>query len=69
MEETKLKSFIEKLSLKQLDELQKRIDIRRAALVKTTEEHQEIVRLFMPRYEINNKIEDNIYSAQSRHKL
>lgn len=59
MEETKLKSFIEKLSLKQLDELQKRIDIRRAALVKTTPEQEEIVRLFMPRYEINNKIEDS----------
>ena len=59
MEETKLKSFIEKLSLKQLDELQKRIDIRRAKLVKTTPEQEEIVRLFMPRYELNNKIEDS----------
>jgi hypothetical protein len=59
MEETKLKSFIEKLSLKQLDELQKRIDIRKAALVKTTPEQEEIVRLFMPRYELNNKIEDS----------
>ncbi len=79
MEETKFKSFIEKLSLKQLDdderknkvfsasslsrkeelfllnELQKRIDIRRAALVKTTPEQEEIVRLFMPRYEFNKK--------------
>ena len=55
MEETKLKSFIEKLSLKQLDELQKRIDIRRAELVKTTPEQEEIVRLFMPRYELNKK--------------
>ena len=69
MEETKLKSFIDKLSLKQLDNLQKRIDIIRAALVKTTPEQEEIVRLFMPRYEINNKIGDTIYSAQSRHKL
>ena len=54
MEETKLKSFIEKLSLKQLNELQKRIDIRRAELVKTTPEQEEIVRLFMPRYELNS---------------
>ena len=54
MEETKLKSFIDKLSLKQLDELQKRIDIRKAALIKTTPEQEEIVRLFMPRYELNS---------------
>ena len=59
MEETKLKSFIEKLSLKQLNELQKRIDIRKAELVKTTPKQEEIVRLFMPRYELNNKIEDS----------
>ena len=58
MEETKLKSFIDKLSLKQLDDLQNRINIRRAALVKTTPEQEEIVRLFMPRYELNNKIGD-----------
>ena len=55
MEETKLKSFIDKLSLKQLDELQNRINIRRAELTKTTPEQEEIVRLFMPRYELNNK--------------
>jgi len=54
MEETKLKSFIDKLSLKKLNELQKRIDIRKAELVKTTPEQEEIVRLFMPRYELNN---------------
>ena len=49
MEETKLKSFIEKLSLKQLDELQNRINIRRAILTKTTPEQEEIIRLFRPR--------------------
>ena len=73
MEETKLKSFIEKLSLKQLDdderkndvfsasslsrkeelfllnELQNRINIRRAILSKTTPEQEEIIRLFRPR--------------------
>ena len=54
MEETKLKKFIDKLSLKQLDELQSRINIRRAELTKTTPEQEEIVRLFMPRYELNS---------------
>ena len=49
MEETKLKSFIDKLSLKQLDDLQNRINIRRAELVKTTPEQEEIIRLFRPR--------------------
>ena len=49
MEETKLKSFIEKLSLKQLDDLQNRINIRRAILIKTTPEQEEIIRLFRPR--------------------
>lgn len=59
MEETKLKSFIEKLSLKQLDELQNRINIRRAALTKTNPEQEEIIRLFRPRYELNDKIGDS----------
>ncbi len=59
MEETKLKSFIEKLSLKQLDELQNRINIRRAALTKTNPEQEEIIRLFRPRYELNNKFGDS----------
>ena len=49
MEETKLKSFIEKLSLKQLNELQNRINIRRATLTKTKPEQEEIIRLFRPR--------------------
>ena len=49
MEETKLKSFIDKLSLKQLDDLQNRINIRRAELSKTTPEQKEIIRLFRPR--------------------
>ena len=57
MEETKLKSFIEKLSLKQLDELQNRINIRRAILTKTNPEQEEIIRLFRPRYELNDKLE------------
>ncbi len=49
MEETKLKSFVGKLSLKQLDELQNRINIRRAELTKTTPEQEEIIKLFRPR--------------------
>jgi len=49
MEENKLMGSIEKLSLKQLDDLQNRINIRRAELTKTTPEQEEIIRLFRPR--------------------
>lgn len=49
MEESKLNTFIDKLSLKQLDELQNRINIRRAEINKISPEQEEIIRFFRPR--------------------
>ena len=58
MEENKLNTFIDKLSLKQLDELQNRINIRRAEINKISPEQEEIIRFFRPR--IDTTIRDYI---------